>query len=87
MMEWVIGMSFQNTPELPAWSHDYAVELVYSDDGWLLRLEKSGGADAHTVTSSTCTCGHHMWRDAQCKHMLLWSILRRKLGMYRDIAP
>ena len=94
-MTWVIGLDFREAPGLPVWAADYGSELACTDDGWLLRLlkEVDGDAkgspmgDAHTVTASTCTCGHHMWRDAQCKHMLLWGIIRRKLGMSTDIAP
>ena len=81
-MSWVIGLDFKQTPEMPAWIHDYEVELVCTDDGWCLRLIKNEeGADLHTVTASTCTCGDHMWRDSVCKHILLWQSIRSKLGM------
>ena len=86
-MQWVIGLDFREAPGLPVWAADYGIELACTDDGWLLRLLKEVDGETHTVTASTCTCGHHMWRDAQCKHMLLWGIIRRKLGMSTDIAP
>ena len=64
---------------------DYIPELCLTEDGWCLRMGKDG--DIHTVTMNTCTCGDHMWRDALCRHIRAWALIRRELKLGGEMAP